>query len=206
MSNNNHTESFLIQGDPIHKETQDQQTKREAALIRARLEGVMASYGQFTPINQQLAELMADWAFYRQLLNKSASCSTNDWDVQFLRRMLKGKVKDFVRYCKKYPDEKTNLALSGIMSVYDYKWPHSSATGYIFGFLWGWLQLELEKPGEEKPMTEEEQRESLKKHADEHGETIDRFIYDGFGGVKAIHKENDEFSKEKPKTNKKKEQ
>lgn len=191
MSNNNRTESFLIQGDPIHKEAPDIQSKREAALIRARLEGVMASYGQFTPINQQLAEWMADWAFYRQLLNKSASCSTNDWDVQFLRRMLKGKVKDFVRYCKKYPGEQTNLALSGIMSVYDYSWPHSSATGYIFGFLWGWLQLELEKPGEQKPDTEEEQREFLIKNAAENGKIIDRFTYDGFGGVKAIHKEKE---------------
>jgi hypothetical protein len=163
----------------------------EASLIHARLEGVIASYGQFSPINQQLAEWMADWAFYRQLLNKSAGCSTNDWDVRFLRLMLKGKVKDFVRYCKKYPDEKTNLALSGIMSVYDFKWPHSSATGYIFGYMWGWLQLELEKPGEEKPMSVEAQRESLKKHADEEGEIIDRFTYDGFGGVNAIMKEKE---------------
>ena len=191
MNHNNNTETSFIQADPLNEETPDKQTKREASLIHARLEGVMASYGQFTPINQQLAEWMADWAFYRQLLNKSAGCSTNDWDVRFLRLMLKGKVKDFVRYCKKYPGEKTNLALSGVMSVYNYTWPHSSATGYIFGFLWGWLQLELEKPGETKPDTEEAQRESLKKHADEEGEIIDRFTYDGFGGVNAIMKEKE---------------
>ncbi len=206
MSNNNQTESFLIQDGSLNEETPDIEAKQDASLIRARLEGVMASYGQFTPINQQLVEWMADWALYRQLLNKNYGGGTHDWDVRFLRLMLKGKVKDFVHYCKKYPGEKTNLALSGIMSAYDYKWPHSSVTGYIFWYMWGWLQLELEKPGEEKPNTEEEQREFLIKDAKENGKKIDRFIYDGFGGVKAIHKENDEFSKEKPKTNKKKEQ
>ena len=51
--------------------------------------------------------------------------------------------------------------------------------------------LILEKPGETKPDTEEAQRESLKKHADEEGEIIDRFTYDGFGGVNAIMKEKE---------------
>ena len=160
-------------------------------LIEARLQGVLEAFGEFTPLNPQLVAWLADWTNYRQLLNKTAGCSSNDWDVRFLRLMLKGNVKDFVHYCKKYPTDQSKLALSGIMAVYDYQWPHSSVTGYIFGYMWGWLQLELEKPGESKPMTEKEQRDGLTKSAAENGQIIYRFTYDGFGGVQAIMKENE---------------
>jgi hypothetical protein len=57
--------------------------------------------------------------------------------------------------------------------------------------MWGWLQLELEKPGENKPMTEKEQRDRLTKSAAKNGKIIHRFTYDGFGGVQAIMKEKE---------------
>ena len=184
-------ESYLIHGSAINEDGSSDENTREVTLIEARLQGVLEAFGEFTPLNPQLVAWLADWTNYRQLLNKTAGCSSNDWDVRFLRLMLKGNVKDFVHYCKKYPTNQSKLALSGIMTVYDYKWPHSSVTGYIFGYMWGWLQLELEKPGENKPMTEKEQRDRLTKSAAEDGKIIDRFTYDGFGGVHAIMKEKE---------------
>ena len=184
-------ESYLIHGSAINEDGSSDENTREVTLIEARLQGVLEAFGEFTPLNPQLVAWLADWTNYRQLLNKTAGCSSNDWDVRFLRLMLKGNVKDFVHYCKKYPTDHSKLALSGIMAVYDYQWPHSSVTGYIFGYMWGWLQLELEKPGESKPMTEKEQRDGLTKSAAENGQIIYRFTYDGFGGVQAIMKENE---------------
>ena len=184
-------ESYLIHGSAINEDGSSDENTREVTLIKARLQGVLEAFGEFTPLNPQLVAWLADWTNYRQLLNKTAGCSSNDWDVRFLRLMLKGNVKDFVHYCKKYPTDQSKLALSGIMAVYDYQWPHSSVTGYIFGYMWGWLQLELEKPGESKPMTEKEQRDGLTKSAAENGQIIYRFTYDGFGGVQAIMKENE---------------
>ena len=184
-------ESYLIHGSAINEDGSSDENTREVTLIEARLQGVLEAFGEFTPLNPQLVAWLADWTNYRQLLNKTAGCSSNDWDVRFLRLMLKGNVKDFVHYCKKYPTNQSKLALSGIMAVYDYQWPHSSVTGYIFGYMWGWLQLELEKPGESKPMTEKEQRDGLTKSAAENGQIIYRFTYDGFGGVQAIMKENE---------------
>ena len=184
-------ESYLIHGSAINEDGSSDENTREVTLIEARLQGVLEAFGEFTPLNPQLVAWLADWTNYRQLLNKTAGCSSNDWDVRFLRLMLKGNVKDFVHYCKKYPTDQSKLALSGIMAVYDYQWPHSSVTGYIFGYMWGWLQLELEKPGESKPMTEKEQRDGLTKSASENGQIIYRFTYDGFGGVQAIMKENE---------------
>jgi len=184
-------ESYLIHGSTINEDGSNDENTKEATLIEARLQGVLEAFGEFTPLNPQLVAWLADWTNYRQLLNKTAGCSSNDWDVRFLRLMLKGNVKDFVHYCKKYPTDQSKLALSGIMAVYDYQWPHSSVTGYIFGYMWGWLQLELEKPGESKPMTEKEQRDGLTKSAAENGQIIYRFTYDGFGGVQAIMKENE---------------
>jgi hypothetical protein len=184
-------ESYLIHGSAINEDGSSDENTREVTLIEARLQGVLEAFGEYTPLNPQLVAWLADWTNYRQLLNKTAGCSSNDWDVRFLRLMLKGNVKDFVHYCKKYPTDQSKLALSGIMAVYDYQWPHSSVTGYIFGYMWGWLQLELEKPGESKPMTEKEQRDGLTKSAAENGQIIYRFTYDGFGGVQAIMKENE---------------
>ena len=184
-------ESYLIHGSAINEDGSSVENTREVTLIEARLQGVLEAFGEYTPLNPQLVAWLADWTNYRQLLNKTAGCSSNDWDVRFLRLMLKGNVKDFVHYCKKYPTDQSKLALSGIMAVYDYQWPHSSVTGYIFGYMWGWLQLELEKPGESKPMTEKEQRDGLTKSAAENGQIIYRFTYDGFGGVQAIMKENE---------------
>ena len=184
-------ESYLIHSSAINEDGSNDEDTKEATIIEARLQGVLEAFGEFTPLNPQLVAWLADWTNYRQLLNKTAGCSSNDWDVRFLRLMLKGNVKDFVHYCKKYPTDQSKLALSGIMAVYDYQWPHSSVTGYIFGYMWGWLQLELEKPGESKPMTEKEQRDGLTKSAAENGQIIYRFTYDGFGGVQAIMKENE---------------
>ena len=45
--------------------------------------------------------------------------------------------------------------------------------------LWGWLQLELRKPGTRTPPTVQEQTESLKAHAEENGQRIKKWHING---------------------------
>ena len=140
----------------------------------------------------EIVKMVAEWSQWRQIQakrNLSAWTGTEDWDVRFLKWAIKGRVKEFVQYCEKNPSPESTLALEGVWSIYDKKWPHSSVTGYIFGYVWGWLQLELEKPGEEPPMSIEDQKTSLRKECNERGVDVIRFSYDGYGGVKAITKE-----------------
>ena len=129
---------------------------------------------------------MGKWTTYWNWHGRGGSASTSDWHVNFLRWALSGKVKEFVQYCESNPSPESKLALEGVWGVYDLYWPHNASVGYIFGHLWGWLQLELEKPGEKKPMTIEEQKDSLKRDCERMGIEILRFEYNGFGGVFAI--------------------
>jgi hypothetical protein len=129
---------------------------------------------------------MADWSKLRKGQNLGASTSSSHWQVKFLRLAVGGRVKKFVQYCEDNPTPESKLALEGIWYVYDFNWPHNASVGYIFGHLWGWLQLELEKPGEKKAMTIEEQKASLIRDCERNGIKILRFEYNGFGGVFAI--------------------
>jgi len=132
---------------------------------------------------------LAEWTHYRQVQAKwdrDPWTGTEDWDVRFLKWAIKGRVKEFVQHCEENPSPDSKLALEGVWSIFDLKWPHSSVTGYMFGYTWGWLQLELEKPGEEPPMTIEEQKAALTKDCEERGVAIKSWLYDGYGGVKVV--------------------
>jgi hypothetical protein len=45
--------------------------------------------------------------------------------------------------------------------------------------LWGWLQVELKKPGIPKPLNVREQIEALEKHAKERGERVKKWNFIG---------------------------
>jgi len=140
-----------------------------------------------------MVEFLSEWTHYRQVQDmweRERWTGTEDWDVRFLKWAIKGRVKEFVQYCEDHPSPESKKALEGVWSIYDLKWPHSAVTGYMFGYTWGWLQLELEKPGEEPPMTIEEQRASLIKDCEKRGVKIKNWLYDGYGGVKAITDED----------------
>ena len=159
---------------------------KEAADIESRLKKVRRAGKRPPTIGPRLVGWMAGWTLYRNVQERWGSAGTDDWDVVFLQWALKGRVKQFVDYCEAQVTPESKLALEGIKQVYDFVWPHTSTCGYIFAYLWGWLQLELEKPGERKPSTPIEQMETISKWANESGTKINGWTYDGFGGVRAI--------------------
>jgi hypothetical protein len=162
---------------------------KEAGEIIDELIRVMHRFDRSVYSMKACVSWIADWTKYWKNLNRGGSASTSDWHVKFLRWALAGRVKEFVQYCDDNPSPESRLALEGVWGVYDLYWPHNASVGYIFGHLWGWLQLELEKPGEKKPMTVEEQKNLLIRDCERLGIEIVRFEYDGFGGVNAITSE-----------------
>lgn len=135
-------------------------------------------------IGPGLAVHLSRWAAFIRPNNFSAG--TDDWRVIFLKWALKGRAKAFVDWANAQTTPEASQALAGIRMVYDYAWPHNASCGYIFMALWGWLQLELEKPGESKPASIAEQMEGLTLAAEKAGRTIKRWEYTGCGGVMAV--------------------
>ena len=68
--------------------------------------------------------------------------------------------------------------MAAIQKVYEFNWPHNLA-GHLFGQLWGWLQVELKKPGIPRPLNVREQIESLEKHAKERGQRVKKWHFMG---------------------------
>jgi len=109
-----------------------------------------------------------------------------------LRRAISGRVPQFVQWAIEHPSPYSDLAVKGIRMVYDFQWPHQASTGYIFYELWGWMQLELRKPGESKPATIAEQMAFLQADAEQRGEKIVRWSSLGAQGIMAITEPKDE--------------
>ena len=89
-----------------------------------------------------------------------------------------GRAGEFKQWAEKNEGEQVEGALAAIQKVYEFNWPHNLA-GYMFGQLWGWLQVELKKPGIPKPLNVREQMESLEKHAKERGERVKKWHFMG---------------------------
>ena len=136
------------------------------------------------PIGTELAKYLAKWAVCRK--PRGMSGSTGEPDVTFFRRALAGRVPAFVQWAMDHPSPHCDLAVKGIRAVYDFQWPHNASTGYIFYALWGWMQLELRKPGESRPATIAEQMAALQASAEKRGETIVGWSSLGGCGVMAL--------------------
>ena len=96
----------------------------------------------------------------------------------FLRWALGGRADEFKQWAEKNEGEQVEGALAAIQKVYEFNWPHNLA-GHLFGQLWGWLQVELKKPGIPKPLNVREQIESLEKHAKERGQRVKKWHFMG---------------------------
>lgn len=159
-----------------------QETRRTKSRIKTRL---MRKMTRPKPdIGPALIKDMADWGIWMR--GRGATAGTGDWHVQFLRWALLGRCKDFAAFCRGSGHPRAAEALAAIQKVYDFHWPHQASCGYIFHVIWGWLQLEMEKPGESKPASIQEQQEGLKKIMKERGIPILGWNYDFCGGVRAI--------------------
>ncbi len=136
------------------------------------------------PLGPDLVRLMALWR--RWMEGRGYSGGTGDWFVYFLKWALMGRVKAFVEWVEAHPSADGELALAGIRQVYDFHWPHNASCGYIFHGLWGWLQLELEKPGEKAPPSIAEQMEYITRHLEAQGMRVKAWTSLGPGGVMGI--------------------
>jgi len=136
------------------------------------------------PIGPSLIEDIADWGIWMR--GRNGSAGSEEWYVKYLRWALLGRCREFMDYCRVSDHPRASEAIQAVQKVYGFEWPHNSTCGYIFHYIWGWLQLELEEPGECKPMSIQEQKEVLEKTLKESGTPILEWHYDGFGGVKAV--------------------
>ena len=144
-------------------------------------------------------KLMGIWDQYRASTRKNdgGSGGTGDIDVLFLRWLLYGRALKFYNYVlkstKKYHNNRNNLAIcnrayNGINRVYKYNWPHN-IYGYMFHQLWGWIQLELKKPGENGPPTIKKQKEMILQCYPGCKEEDIIWTFTGFGGIIGRKKE-----------------
>jgi hypothetical protein len=128
------------------------------------------------PIGPVLVQYLSDWG--KWLGNREGSCRSDDWHVLFFKWALGGRAAEFKQWAEQKEIELVEGALAAIQKVYEFNWPHNLA-GYMFGELWGWLQVELKKPGIPKPFNVREQMESLEKHAKESGQRVKKWHFMG---------------------------
>lgn len=110
-------------------------------------------------IGDILIDKVASWAKKRKNTNK-IGYSVCDEDVIELKNLLLGRASEFVNYCSKSKNSNAEEALWGIWDVVETKWSKKSFIAPLFYDIWGWIQLELGKKGEQQmPRTQQYERQ-----------------------------------------------
>ena len=139
-------------------------------------------------INETLIQHVSKWSEKRENTRK-IGYSTSDSDVLELKNLLLGRASDFVDFCSKSNHPKAEQALWGIWEVVDIKWPRKSFIAPAFYDIWGWIQLELGKKGEQQmPRTQQYERQ-LKEYCKVNKFSIEDIRYDSQMNVKYLVKE-----------------
>ena len=139
-------------------------------------------------INETLIQHVSKWSEKRENTRK-IGYSTSDSDVLELKNLLLGRASDFVDFCYKSNHPKAEQALWGIWEVVDIKWPQKSFIAPAFYDIWGWIQLELGKKGEQQmPRTQQYERQ-LKEYCKVNKFSIEDIRYDSQMNVKYLVKE-----------------
>ena len=139
-------------------------------------------------INETLIQHVSKWSEKRENTRK-IGYSTSDSDVLELKNLLLGRASDFVDFCSKSNHPKAEQALWGIWEVVDIKWPQKSFIAPAFYDIWGWIQLELGKKGEQQmPRTQQYERQ-LKEYCKVNKFSIEDIRYDSQMNVKYLVKE-----------------
>jgi len=117
------------------------------AAIEARLTDYME--GDRLPINEELLDLVGKWGEYICACNEDGRLpvGTGYWYWKFMRWALRGRAKDFVSFARSHKGKNADYALKGIEIVYDKHFPQNVTAGPMALGTFGWLQVELEKPG-----------------------------------------------------------
>lgn len=145
--------------------------------------------GSRPDIGRILIEDIADWGIWMRDVDNHHG--TRDWFVRFARWALLGRCKEFMVYCGQSGHPRAPEAIKAVEKVYNFHWPHNATCGYVFYAMWGWLQLELEKPGESKPLSHQEQKKLIAEALEKEGIIVQDWIYDACGGVQAVLRKED---------------
>ena len=139
-------------------------------------------------IGDLLIEKVAEWSRNRNTLNK-IGISASDSDVIQLKKLLLGRASEFVDYCSKSKNPNAEEALWGIWDVVETKWSKKAFIAPLFYDIWGWIQLELGKKGEQQmPRTQQYERQ-LKEYCKVNKFSIEDIKYDSQENVKYLVKE-----------------
>lgn len=152
-------------------------------IIRNRLTQKIQTQRQ--DIGPELIDDMADWIKWQRLDHHYYIEGSGNWFNAFAVWALQGRCKEFVAYCKQSDHPRASEALEAVQWIYDKYWPHNTV-GYMFYALWGWLQVELEKPGEGKPMSPQQQIEALRDFAKRENVKLDGYVVNNYGAVQGI--------------------
>ena len=138
-------------------------------------------------INDNLIEKVANWAKKRNNTSK-IGISVNDSDVLELKNLLLGRASNFVDYCSLSVHPNAEEALWGIWEVFELKWSKKHFIAPLYYDIWGWLQLELGKKGEEQmPVTKQYERQ-LKEYCKVNNLVIQNVEYDSQMNVRYLVK------------------
>ena len=140
-------------------------------------------------ISDLLIEKVAEWSRNRNTFNK-IGISASDSDVIQLKNLLLGRASEFVDYCSKSKNPNAEEALWGIWDIVEVKWSKKSFLAPLFYDIWGWIQLELGKKGEQQmPITQQYERQ-LKEYCEVNKFSIKDIRYDSQMNVRYLVKES----------------
>ncbi len=114
---------------------------------------------------EEIAAALGDLHDFVVWAKRSAGAGTGDGHIFYLRFVLNRRCRSVVADLVGQRPPGWEKAVQLIRWVYEFPWPHNFC-GYVFAQLWGWLQLELEKPGEKRPPTVAEQFKTLAEAVD----------------------------------------
>jgi len=113
-------------------------------------------------IGNELVKQVAQWSRDREKMDSRLSISSSDSDVLRLKHLLLGRAKEFIDFCisEDSIEPEATIAQFGICDVLVDTWPKKPFLAPLYYDIWGWLQLELGKEGEQQmPITRKRERQ-----------------------------------------------
>ena len=113
-------------------------------------------------IGNELVKQVVQWSRDREKVESRQIISSSDSDVLQLKHLLLGRAKQFIDFCvsDKSIEPESTIAQLGISDVVLDRWPKKSFAAPVYYHIWGWLQLELGKKGEQQmPITLKRERQ-----------------------------------------------
>ena len=153
---------------PVRKAPKVEPVKQESQEKKERIyREIHELMGREKPdIGPDLATFVAKWGEYHKYMGSYWGSS------RVLRWALSGRAEKFMRYVNSEAGPVAKAASEAVMVIYRKPWPHNAVCGPMFYAMWGWLQLELRKPGERRPKSMREQQLYLEQEYAKEGKRV----------------------------------